>query len=327
MEAVEVATAATCPQVSFKQSPGSVDAEANQSILSPGFRSAAAMAGWDEEALLATLVVEDTPMRDSHHKKRSRSRQKFISSPPTTRSTRKRRSALDPIPCIVLCLDDSDEASSQQEAVIVEKGLESFKPKEEKEGDEGVSGERDCGKSIPCMDLLRDELSCAVCLEICYEPSTTTCGHSFCKKCLKNSANKCGKRCPKCRQLISNGRSCTVNTVLWNTIQLLFPEEVEARKKEAAAALNASSEEQVSNFGLKLDKILRDSRRSSRGASAGGAFRSAIEVLESGGGGEINSGRRLSSRQFQDAALALRLQREEFLVAFRNSGGRSRRFN
>ncbi|KAK8939302.1 hypothetical protein KSP40_PGU020290 [Platanthera guangdongensis] len=99
-----------------------------------------------------------------------------------------------------------------------------------------------------------------------------------------------------------------------------FPEEVEARK-EAAAALNASSEEQVSNFGLKLDKILRDSRRSLRGASTGGAFRSAIEVLESGGGGEINSGRRLSSRQFQDAALALRLQREEFLVAFRNSGG------
>ncbi|KAK8937576.1 hypothetical protein KSP40_PGU003558 [Platanthera guangdongensis] len=142
------------------------------------------MAGWDEEALLATLVVEDTPMRDSHHKKRSRSRKKFINSPPTTRSTstrRKRRSGgtstLDPIPCIVLCLDDSDEASAQQEAVIVEKGMESFKPKEEKEGDEGVSGERDCGKSIPCMDLLRDELSCAVCLEICYEPSTTTCGH------------------------------------------------------------------------------------------------------------------------------------------------------
>lgn len=35
----------------------------------------------------------------------------------------------------------------------------------------------------------------------------------------------------------SSGRSCTVNTVLWNTIQLLFPKEVEARK--AAGALNS----------------------------------------------------------------------------------------
>ncbi|XP_073155348.1 uncharacterized protein [Henckelia pumila] len=53
----------------------------------------------------------------------------------------------------------------------------------------------------------------------------------FCKQCLHYSAGKCGKRCPKCMQLISiNWRYCTVNTVLWNTIQLLFPKEVEARK-------------------------------------------------------------------------------------------------
>ncbi|CAF2106932.1 unnamed protein product [Brassica oleracea var. botrytis] len=31
--------------------------------------------------------------------------------------------------------------------------------------------------ALPCIDKLRDELSCAICLEICYEPSTTTCGH------------------------------------------------------------------------------------------------------------------------------------------------------
>lgn len=40
-------------------------------LISPRFKSAAAMAGWDEEALLlATLIVEDTPVRDSKHKKR-----------------------------------------------------------------------------------------------------------------------------------------------------------------------------------------------------------------------------------------------------------------
>lgn len=41
-------------------------------ILSPRFKSAAAMAGWDEEALLyASLIVEDTPDRDFKHKRRS----------------------------------------------------------------------------------------------------------------------------------------------------------------------------------------------------------------------------------------------------------------
>lgn len=94
-----------------------------------------------------------------------------------------------------------------------------------------------CSNPAPqCMDKLREELSCTIFLEICFEPSTTLSGHSFCKKCLRLGADKCGKKCPKCRQLISNGRSCNVDTVLWNPIQLLFPQEVEARK--AAGALN-----------------------------------------------------------------------------------------
>ena len=88
--------------------------------------------------------------------------------------------------------------------------------------------------TIEEANFLKEELSCAICLEICFEPSTTPCGHSFCKKCLRSAADKCGKRCPKCGQLISNSRSCTVNTVLWNTIQLLFP-QVEARKAIGAS--------------------------------------------------------------------------------------------
>lgn len=55
----------------------------NNVLLSPGFRSVAAMAGWDEEALLvASLVVEDTPPdRLSKHKKRS---VLPLKSPPTS---------------------------------------------------------------------------------------------------------------------------------------------------------------------------------------------------------------------------------------------------
>ncbi|XP_075515202.1 uncharacterized protein LOC142549876 isoform X1 [Primulina tabacum] len=81
---------------------------------------------------------------------------------------------------------------------------------------------KDSGVSSPshvihCLDQLREELSCAICLEICYEPSTTPCGHGFCKQGLCSAADKCGKRCPKCRQLISNWRFCTVNTLQFSS--------------------------------------------------------------------------------------------------------------
>lgn len=56
------------------------------SIFSPRFKSAAAMAGWDEEALLfASLVVEDTPDRDFKHKRRS---DLNFKTPPPTNSRR-----------------------------------------------------------------------------------------------------------------------------------------------------------------------------------------------------------------------------------------------
>ena len=56
--------------------PGTAAAEAapkdGAGLLSPRFRSAAAMAGWDEESvLLAALVVEDTPVRESRRKRRA----------------------------------------------------------------------------------------------------------------------------------------------------------------------------------------------------------------------------------------------------------------
>lgn len=45
--------------------------QVSNSLLSPRLKSVAAMAGWDEESLLlATLVVEDTPDRESKQKKR-----------------------------------------------------------------------------------------------------------------------------------------------------------------------------------------------------------------------------------------------------------------
>ncbi|XP_074302226.1 uncharacterized protein LOC141633696 isoform X4 [Silene latifolia] len=241
-------------------------------MISPRFKSVAAMAGWDEEALmLASLIVEDTPERDAKNKKRSDLQFK---SPPSSsrRKRRARRRSPVSMSIAVLNLDEDEPINSTDKGTEkreecpesdlphkIERGREKVEDGKEKKAEctkndfqEKVKtdqGKAEVGSSaaslssttLPCVDRLREELSCAICLDICFEPSTTPCGHSFCKKCLKNAADKCGKRCPKCRQLISNGRSCTINTVLWNTIQLLFPVEVEARK--ATEMLNSRETE------------------------------------------------------------------------------------
>ncbi|KAL6552918.1 hypothetical protein OROGR_006760 [Orobanche gracilis] len=310
-----------------------------ENLFSPRFRSVAAMAGWDEEALLtASLIVEDTPDRQLKHKKRSDLHS--FKTPPTN-SRRKRKShrrSPESIPIAVLDLDE-DESKLKQEVINSEKIDEKTKTTEEvveKNRDSGVSIP---GPAIPCLNLLREELSCAICLEICYEPSTTPCGHSFCKKCLRSAADRCGKRCPKCRQLISNSRYCTVNTVLWNTIQLLFPQEVEARKKndDASSASDTQSKEgrtlgRSTYFSTRNRAVEATTLNSPETESTliitGPERRNHRSRYGSSRPSGIPSSRQgimvVPPSQDEDAAFALRLQREEFMEAFRVPDERSR---
>ncbi|XP_074580189.1 uncharacterized protein LOC141836584 [Curcuma longa] len=280
-------------------------------ILSPGFRSAAAMAGWDEEALLfATLVVEDTPVRESRqhkHKKRLKSPASTTSS---TRKRRARRQSGVPIPPVVLCLDDEEDGGEYKK---IDKEAEKAVVGTAKEGEKEGALPEEPNKVLPCMDRLRDELSCAICLEICFEPSTTPCGHSFCIRCLKCAATKCGKKCPKCRQLISNGRACTINTVLWNTIQLLFPEEVDARKSNVTASETRSRSMQQ-DIQHTANTSINSRGSSTRSSNIRSGAREASQVTES-----RSSRARVGPSQSEDAAMALRLQREEFMVAFQGN--------
>ncbi|KAK2360154.1 zinc finger (C3HC4-type RING finger) family protein [Trifolium repens] len=107
---------------------------------------------------------------------------------------------------------------------------------------------------LSCIDQLKEELLCA--------PSTTPCGHSFCRRCLISAMKACGKKCPKCTQAIrirDVGRSLTVNTVLWNTVQLIFPQEIEAKKafldslnnQQAAQSQTTSSSTRAGNLGTR----------------------------------------------------------------------------
>ncbi|MQL77254.1 hypothetical protein Taro_009663 [Colocasia esculenta] len=175
--------------------------------------------------------------------------------------------------------------------------------------------------AIPCLDRLREELSCAICLDICFEPSTTPCGHSFCKKCLKCAATKCGRRCPKCRELISNARACTVNTVLWNTIQLLFPAEVEARKKALPEETKRDREPRIRSperSGGRDDSANGSSGRNNARTRIS-SMRSAARVARLRESDREMMRRMATPSQSEDAAMALRLQREEFMDAFRET--------
>uniref|UniRef100_A0A2N9F7S0 RING-type E3 ubiquitin transferase n=1 Tax=Fagus sylvatica TaxID=28930 RepID=A0A2N9F7S0_FAGSY len=301
-------------------------------IFSPRFKSLAAMAGWDEEALLhASLVVEDTPERELKNKKRS---DLLFKTPPTNSRRKRRNQRKSPISIAVSVLDLDEDETTRKESELKNSEMKTVandeKKKEANESPEQNSRASCSSSGLPCMDKLREELSCAICLEICFEPSTTPCGHS-------------------------NGRSCTVNTVLWNTIQLLFPKEVEARK--AAGALNSREAgcktpetafyNNLRNGSTRASGVSsRDtSARRTRGTSS--QDENAALAIRSQRGGEDHSQERrgvfnnvrsrssrpgVSSRdtrvrgrrggmlsQDEDAALALRLQREEFMDAFRET--------
>ncbi|GMH33743.1 hypothetical protein BSKO_01577 [Bryopsis sp. KO-2023] len=96
----------------------------------------------------------------------------------------------------------------------------------ENEQGKGVGGseelESDDDSKLPCLGKLKEELTCSICLDICVRPSTTPCGHNFCRRCLRG-ALQYSMKCPKCREMLPPGFPMNINTVLWNTIQLLFP--------------------------------------------------------------------------------------------------------
>ncbi|XP_070022570.1 uncharacterized protein [Nicotiana sylvestris] len=290
----------------LKRTPNNSKAEngeKREALFSPRFRSVAAM----------RFV---TPPSNSRRKRRAQKK-----SPASVRVT-------------VLDLDDDDDTSKQE----TEK--KKTEPKSTGGGDkkeaEASAKQNSCVSSSAsanlCVDRLREELSCAICLEICFEPSTTPCGHSFCRKCLRSAADKYGKKCPKCRHLISNGKSCTVNAVLWNTIQLLFPKDVEARKAAGASdsreAQHQSPARIASHSNIsrsRIDRVLAlhspesGSRDPQRRNSHIMKIHSVRPSGTSNGGGETSLRARRPPSQDQDAALALRLQYRNSLALARSN--------
>ena len=78
---------------------------------------------------------------------------------------------------------------------------------------------------------------CSVCLRLMHEPSTLSCGHSFCAVCLRKCLEH-SLRCPSCRVDVpyEAAHAPKVSIALCEALQLLFPDEVHARCEEEKKA-------------------------------------------------------------------------------------------
>jgi len=96
-----------------------------------------------------------------------------------------------------------------------------------------------------------DDAECVICSRLLYEPVTTPCGHSFCRRCLARAADHAAgaagsgrpgagsgsTRCPMCRAVMHlAGGDAPVSVVLASLLARAFPAETAARAAEEAAA-------------------------------------------------------------------------------------------
>ena len=79
------------------------------------------------------------------------------------------------------------------------------------------------------------DFDCALCLRLFYEPLSFSCGHSFCRSCIRQ-ALKLKQSCPVCRApVLSSAADASVNVSMMNFIKRHFPSEYAARTEEARA--------------------------------------------------------------------------------------------
>lgn len=100
-------------------------------------------------------------------------------------------------------------------------------------------------KSGQDSQLLKQDLQCGCCFELMVEPTTLSCGHSFCRFCLAKwwHASR-HNTCPECRQPWSGFPK--VNIALRKTIKVLFSKEEAERR---------CFQESSPDFGLVLSKF------------------------------------------------------------------------
>ncbi|KAM0867116.1 hypothetical protein ACQ4PT_042203 [Festuca glaucescens] len=287
------------------------EAKNGAGLLSPRFRSVAELAGWDEDSiLLAALVVEDTPVRESRRKRRPSSASAGGSAGSNTRKRRSRRQSPGetPIPPVTLVLDDDEDDKPNNPA--------DDKKEEEQNKVSAVEGKETARSAkeavaMPCMDRLREELSCAICLDICFEPSTTPCGHSEVESrrtsiasCSASMDDDVKQSLPRSSNFTQGGmrsRNTSTSSIVQDSSRTnrSFVTPGSRRSMQGPGSMNTST----GSFDTQ-------DRRSTRSRGSSRSFVQASQLLATGG-----------SAQSDDSALAYRLQQEEFMTAFDTEDG------
>ena len=78
---------------------------------------------------------------------------------------------------------------------------------------------------------LSKEYECLICLDLLVQPSTTMCGHTFCKRCLIQYLEK-EQKCPMCRKpIFQSPDTLSTNFVLESIIKEKYPNQYNERLK------------------------------------------------------------------------------------------------
>jgi len=85
-------------------------------------------------------------------------------------------------------------------------------------------------------DVLQ-ELTCTVCFDLYYEPTTLRCGHTFCSECIQKSISR-KKECPICREV--NICLPKPSVILRNICKHHFPKQYEERNSIAKKQISDS---------------------------------------------------------------------------------------
>ncbi|XP_066597047.1 E3 ubiquitin-protein ligase UHRF1-like [Prorops nasuta] len=78
------------------------------------------------------------------------------------------------------------------------------------------------GKSA-FLKIVTERFTCVCCLELVYNPVTTTCAHNICHTCLKRSFSSGVLYCPSCRHNLEKDFKMEINKSLSSALLLLYP--------------------------------------------------------------------------------------------------------
>jgi len=170
--------------------------------------------------------------------------------------------------------------------------------------------------AVPAFDrsALQEQWTCPICMDVFRKPSTTVCGHTFCKKCLAQSLRSCGPSCPSCRtRLRGLPRSgLALNVALWGAIQQLFPDAAAVTGHATPAksvsggseirevvVLGDSDDDEGSPLQLSQEhRTVAQARRATRSARGGGPIPGPAGQLPPSSPGQL--------RGFRSAAAMMR---------------------